>query len=62
MLNETDKLDAKPASTPIKPNKKLYLEEDEPLKDIGQYQRLISKLIYLNVTKSEITFVVSLVS
>jgi hypothetical protein len=46
----------------MKPNKKLYLEEDEPLKDIGQYQRLISKLIYLNVTKSEITFVVSLVS
>jgi hypothetical protein len=35
MLNETDKLDTKLASTPMKPNKKLYLEEDEPLKDIG---------------------------
>jgi hypothetical protein len=46
-LKETDKLCAKPASTIMKPNKKLYLDDDEPLKDIRQYQRLIGKLIYM---------------
>jgi hypothetical protein len=43
-------------------NKKLYLEEYELLKDIGQYQRLVGKLIYLTMTRSDISFVVSLVS
>jgi Reverse transcriptase (RNA-dependent DNA polymerase) len=38
LLKETGKLDAKPANTPMKPNKKLYLEEGELLKD-----RTISK-------------------
>jgi hypothetical protein len=46
----------------MEPNKKLYLEDGEPLKDAGQYQRLVSKLIYLTVTRSDITFVVSLIS
>jgi hypothetical protein len=43
-------------------NKKLYLNEGEPLKDIGQYQRLVGKLIYLTVTRPDISFAVSLVS
>jgi Reverse transcriptase (RNA-dependent DNA polymerase) len=34
LLNETDKLGAKPANTPMEPNKKLYLDECELLKDI----------------------------
>jgi hypothetical protein len=32
------------------------------LKDIGQYQRLVEKLIYLTVTRPDIAFAVSLVS
>jgi hypothetical protein len=35
MLKEIGKLSAKPASTPMESNKKLYLEEGEPLKDVG---------------------------
>jgi hypothetical protein len=62
MLKETSKLDVKSASTLIEPNKKLYLEESEKLKDIGQYQRLIEKLIYLTVTRLVITFIASLIS
>jgi Reverse transcriptase (RNA-dependent DNA polymerase) len=62
LLKETGKLGAKPASTLMKINKKLYLDEGEKLKDISQYQRLVGKLIYLTVTRSDITFIVSLVS
>jgi hypothetical protein len=62
MLQETHKLNAKPSSTPMELNKKLYLEEGEPLKDVGQYQRLVEKLIYLTVTRPDIAFTVSLVS
>jgi Reverse transcriptase (RNA-dependent DNA polymerase) len=62
LLQETHKLSAKPASTPTEPNKKLYLEEGEPLKDVGQYQRLVGKLIYLTVTRPDIAFAVSLAS
>jgi hypothetical protein len=38
------------------------LEEGKLLKDIGQYKKLVGKLIYLIVTRSDITFIVSLVS
>jgi hypothetical protein len=62
MLNETNKLDVKSVSTSMKSNKKLYIEEGEPLKDINQYQRLVDKLIYLTITRPNITFVVSLIS
>jgi Reverse transcriptase (RNA-dependent DNA polymerase) len=62
LLKETGKLGAKPASTLMKTNKKLYLDEGEKLKNISQYQRLVGKLIYLTVTRPDITFIVSLVS
>jgi Reverse transcriptase (RNA-dependent DNA polymerase) len=62
LLKKTGKLGAKPSSTPMESNKKLYLEEGELLKDIGQYQRLVGKLIYLTVTRPDIAFAVSLVS
>jgi Reverse transcriptase (RNA-dependent DNA polymerase) len=62
LLKETDKLGAKPTGTPIETNIKLGLEDGEPLPDIGQYQRLIGKLIYLTVTRPDIVFAVSIVS
>eukprot|EP00257_Ricinus_communis_P017578 XP_015576049.1 uncharacterized protein LOC107261432 [Ricinus communis] len=43
-------------------NVKLNLEDGEPLTYIGQYQRLVGKLIYLTVTRPDITYVVSMVS
>jgi hypothetical protein len=46
----------------MEPNEKLYLEDGEPLKDVGQYQRLVDKLIYLTVIRPDIAFAVSLVS
>ena len=51
-----------PADTPIDPNKKLGDGEQGESVDIGQYQRLVAKLIYLFHTRLDIAFAVSLVS
>jgi Reverse transcriptase (RNA-dependent DNA polymerase) len=59
LLKEIGKLFSKLESTLMKPNKKLYLEEGEKLKDISQYQRLVGKLIYLTITRPDIAFVVA---
>jgi hypothetical protein len=62
LLKETGKLGAKSAGTPMETNIKLGSEDGEILSDIGQYQRLVGKLIYLTVTRHDITFAVSVVS
>ena len=62
LLKETGKLGAKPINTPMESNKKLNLEEGEPLENVGQYQRLVGKLIYLTVTRPNIAFAISAVS
>jgi len=62
LLKETDKLGTKPAHTPMETNNKLGPEQDEPLSNMGQYQKLVGKLIYLTVTRSDISFAVSMVS
>lgn len=47
---------------PIDPNKKLgYSKQGEPM-DVGQYQRLVGKLIYLAHARPDIAFAISLVS
>ena len=46
----------------MEPNKKLDSKTGEPLKDIGQFQKIIGKLIYLTVTRPDIAFAVSSVS
>lgn len=46
----------------MKTNIKLGLEDDESLFDIGQYQRLVGKLIYHTITRPYIAFAVSAVN
>jgi hypothetical protein len=62
LLKETGKLGAKSAGTPMETNIKLGPEYGELLSNIGQYQKLVGKLIYLTVTRLDITFAVSVVS
>jgi Reverse transcriptase (RNA-dependent DNA polymerase) len=62
LLKETGKLRAKPTGTLMETNIKLGPEDDELLSDIGQYQMLVGKLIYLTVTRPDIAFAVSVVS
>ncbi|KAL6278328.1 hypothetical protein ACE6H2_021929 [Prunus campanulata] len=61
LLQEFGMLESKPARTPLDSKLKLDME-GEPLRDIRYYQRLVGKLIYLTITRPDITYAVSIVS
>ena len=46
----------------MEPNVNLKFDDSHTLDDPGRYRRLIGKLIYLTVTKPDITFVVGVLS
>jgi hypothetical protein len=55
-------MECKPISIPIDSKNKLNTEDGEPLEDINQFQRLLRKLIYLMVTRPDISFSISQIS
>ena len=55
-------LDCKPVDTPMDPNVKLVPRHGEPLQDPGRYRRLVGRLNYLTITRSDISFPESVVS
>jgi hypothetical protein len=61
-LNETGMLDCKPVDTPMIPNLKLDAYTDHTPTNVNRYQRFVGKLIYLAHTRSDIAYVVSIVS
>jgi Reverse transcriptase (RNA-dependent DNA polymerase) len=62
LLKETKKLGCKPVSTPIDSDMKLNTEDGETLEDINHFQRLVGKLIYLTVTRPDMSFAISQIS
>jgi len=62
LLSETGMLACKPVETPIQINHRLRILPDQIPTDIGWYQRLMGKLIYLTHTRPDITYVVGIVS
>ena len=61
LLHEAQMLDSKPASTPLA--SKLQLDiPSEPMSNPCFYQRIVGKLIYLTITRPDITYSVSLIS
>ena len=62
ILADTGMLNCKPVDTPMYPNVKLVLGQGEPLRDPRRYQRLVGKLNYLTITRSNISFHVIVVS
>ena len=62
LLRETRMSGCKPVKTPMDPNTKLGNIIQGEVVDRGRYQRLVGKLIYLTHTRSNISFVVSVVS
>ncbi|XP_019055285.1 PREDICTED: uncharacterized protein LOC109115550 [Nelumbo nucifera] len=62
LLTETGKLGTKPASTPIDVNHKLSTNDGELLADRGVFQRLLGKLLYLYMTRLDISYAMSVIS
>ncbi|KAG6519635.1 hypothetical protein ZIOFF_023132 [Zingiber officinale] len=64
LLKETGKLGSRPASIPIEVNHDLTSPSGEDLTNLekGTYQRLVGKLLYLSMTRLDITYAVSVVS
>ena len=58
LLNDAGLLRCKCAKTPIEHNLRLTKFEGEELKDPSHYRRLVGKLLYLTITRPDITFVV----
>ncbi|XP_068304379.1 uncharacterized mitochondrial protein AtMg00810-like [Pyrus communis] len=61
LLHEANMTDCKPARTPLNSNLKMQSHGDL-IPNIEYYQRLVGKLIYLTITRPDISYAVSLVS
>ena len=62
LLEDTSFLACKPSNLPMDPNLKLNLHDGDLLLDPSVYKRLIGKLIYLTISRPDITFVVNRLS
>lgn len=62
LLQETSFLAAKPLSYPMDPNLHLNDFDGTPLEDPSQYRRLIGRLMYLTISKPDISFTVNKLS
>ncbi|KAL0325058.1 UNVERIFIED_CONTAM: Retrovirus-related Pol polyprotein from transposon RE2, partial [Sesamum radiatum] len=62
LLQETCLLDTKLVGTPMDSNPDFWNNDDNYLENKTKYRRLVGKLIYLTVTRHDISFVVDLVS
>jgi len=61
ILKDSGLLNSRPVYLPMDPNTSLT-SEGSPLEDPAPYRRLVGKLIYLTVTRLDITYTVHLLS
>lgn len=60
LLEDAGLLDCKPSSIPMDPHVKLRSDGDEPLLEEPEaYRRLIGRLMYLTITRPDITFAIN---
>ena len=62
ILDEVCLLRVKPLSTPMEENNKLLPTIGDLLKNPSTYRRLVGQLIYLTITRSEISYLVHILS
>ncbi|XP_042042442.1 uncharacterized mitochondrial protein AtMg00810-like [Salvia splendens] len=58
LLRDTGMLGCKPSAVPMDPLKKLRMDSGKPMEDASKYRRLIGRLLYLCITRPNVTFVV----
>jgi len=51
----------RPVDSPKDSNKKLMVDQSEALSNPKRFRRLVGKLIYLNITRLDLSFVVGVV-
>ena len=61
ILEETGMQNCRPVDSPMDPNQKLMTNQSEIYPDSERYRRLVGKLIYLTITRLDISFVVGVV-
>lgn len=62
IISDTGLLGAKPVSHPIEQNHKLALAGGDTLPDPFRYRRLVGRLIYLSVTRPELSYAIHILS
>lgn len=62
ILQDTGLLASKPVTTPLDYNHTLVADHGEVLSDPASYRRLVGRLLYLTVTRPDITYAVNLLS
>ena len=55
-------IDCKPMSTPMDPNMRLQEDEEKELEDVTMHRQLVGSLIYLTLTRPDISYPVGLVN
>ena len=56
IVHDVGMLGCKPARTPMEVNLKLSKDDGELLHDVGMYRRLIGRLLFLTITRPDITY------
>ena len=56
LLSDTGMLGSKPVKTPMEQNLRLSKYEGQKLEDPSSYRKLIGKLLYLTITRPDITY------
>ncbi|KAL5563008.1 hypothetical protein UlMin_032755 [Ulmus minor] len=62
LLSDFGYLGCKPASTPMEANIKLSMDEGDDIPDFSVYRRLLGKLLYLTLTRPDISYAVGRLS
>ena len=62
LLKKFGMLECKPISTPMEPNGKLCAHEGKDLEDALMYRQLVGSLIYLTLTRPDISYAVGVMS
>jgi GR25 family glycosyltransferase involved in LPS biosynthesis len=62
ILKDTSYLDSKPVAKPMEPNLKLMPNEGNFIDDPDTNRRLVDKLIYLTITRPDISYAANIVS